>query len=80
MSRSWFAIGQDGLENSLKYKENVKVSSAAELGPNEVLVKMYSASIAYRDIHILQGVIKIYTSRRGPSYSLTDYRVPYLDG
>lgn len=56
MSRSWVLTGQEGFEVSLKYDQNAKVPSAGDLGPNEVLVKMYSASLNYRELVIARGV------------------------
>ncbi|KAK7757578.1 hypothetical protein SLS62_000593 [Diatrype stigma] len=52
MSRQWVLKSQEGFEISLKYEENIKVPSAAELGPHEVLVKMHAASINPREIAI----------------------------
>ncbi|KPM39013.1 hypothetical protein AK830_g7566 [Neonectria ditissima] len=52
MARQWILTGQEGFETSLKYEENVPVPSADQLGPNEVLVKLYAASLNYRELVI----------------------------
>ncbi|RYP17905.1 hypothetical protein DL765_004224 [Monosporascus sp. GIB2] len=57
MSSSWFLAGQEGFEVSLKYEQSVKVPSADDLGANEVLVKMHSASLNYRELIIARGGI-----------------------
>lgn len=56
MSRSWILTGQEGFEVSLKYEQDVKVPSSGDLGPNEVLVKLYAASLNYRELVIAKGV------------------------
>lgn len=58
MSRQWILTGQEGFETSLKYEQNIKVPSANELGPNEVLVKMHSASLNYRELIIAGPGVK----------------------
>ncbi|KAM0421154.1 hypothetical protein ACHAPT_011046 [Fusarium lateritium] len=52
MARQWILTGQEGFETSLEYHENVAVPSQAELGPNEVLVKIHAASLNYRELVI----------------------------
>lgn len=52
MARQWILNSQDGFEASLEYQKDVKVPSASELGPNEVLVKMRAASLNYRELVI----------------------------
>ncbi|KAF7557261.1 hypothetical protein G7Z17_g825 [Cylindrodendrum hubeiense] len=55
MSRRWILTGQEGFEVSLKYEQDVQVPSADDLGPTEVLVKIYSASLNYRELVIARG-------------------------
>ncbi|KAK6065526.1 alcohol dehydrogenase [Seiridium cupressi] len=52
MARQWILNSQEGFEISLEYQDNVTISSADELGPNEVLVKLHAASLNYREIVI----------------------------
>ncbi|CAH0046142.1 unnamed protein product [Clonostachys solani] len=52
MSRQWILTGQEGFETSLEYQQNVKVPSASELGPNDVLVQLHAASLNYRELVI----------------------------
>jgi NADPH:quinone reductase-like Zn-dependent oxidoreductase len=52
MSRQWILASQEGFEASLKYQENVRIPLPDELGSNEVLVKIYAASLNYREIQI----------------------------
>ncbi|KAK7427810.1 hypothetical protein QQZ08_005748 [Neonectria magnoliae] len=52
MARQWTLTSQEGFETSLKYEENVPVPSAEKLAPNEVLVKLYAASLNYRELII----------------------------
>ncbi|KAF4969487.1 hypothetical protein FSARC_3273 [Fusarium sarcochroum] len=52
MARQWILNDQQGFETSLKYQENVPVPSKEQLGPNQVLVKLYAASLNYREIVI----------------------------
>ncbi|RDW57978.1 alcohol dehydrogenase-11 [Coleophoma cylindrospora] len=52
MSRQWILASQEGFEASLQYQENVRIRSPAELESHEVLVKIYAASLNYRDISI----------------------------
>ncbi|KAL2860970.1 zinc-dependent alcohol dehydrogenase family protein [Aspergillus lucknowensis] len=52
MARQWILTGQEGFETSLEYQENIRVPSPHELRPNEVLVKIFSASLNYRELAI----------------------------
>ncbi|KAI1348411.1 putative alcohol dehydrogenase [Xylaria sp. FL0043] len=52
MARQWILNSQKGFENSLEYQTNIPIPSTSELGPNEVLVKMYAASLNYRELLI----------------------------
>lgn len=52
MSRQWILASQEGFEASLEYQKNVRISTTNELGSNEVLVKIYAASLNFRDISI----------------------------
>ncbi|KAI0147044.1 putative zinc-containing alcohol dehydrogenase [Xylariaceae sp. FL1272] len=51
MARQWTLKKQEGFENSLEY-ENVPITSPGSLGPKDVLVKMYAASLNYRELLI----------------------------
>ncbi|KAJ4251547.1 hypothetical protein NW762_011537 [Fusarium torreyae] len=72
MARQWILNDQLGFETSLKYEENVPIPSKEQLGPDEVLVKLYAASLNYRDI-IIAGPGGI----NGP---ITPPVVPLCDG
>ncbi|KAI1255342.1 hypothetical protein MGN70_003407 [Eutypa lata] len=52
MSRRWILTGQEGFDISLKYEQNIEVPSADKLSPHEVLVRMHSASLNYRELII----------------------------
>ncbi|KAJ0426696.1 hypothetical protein BJY00DRAFT_297704 [Aspergillus carlsbadensis] len=52
MARQWILTGQEGFESSLEYQENINIPSARDLGPHEVLVKLYAASLNYRELNI----------------------------
>jgi NADPH:quinone reductase-like Zn-dependent oxidoreductase len=52
MSRRWILTGQEGFETSLEYQRDVKVPSASELGPKDVLVELHAASLNYRELVI----------------------------
>jgi NADPH:quinone reductase-like Zn-dependent oxidoreductase len=52
MSKQWILASQEGFEASLQYQENIRIPSSDELGPNEVLVKLYAASLNYRELSI----------------------------
>ncbi|KAI0437874.1 putative zinc-containing alcohol dehydrogenase [Xylaria telfairii] len=52
MARQWILNSQNGFENSLEYQKNVQVPSSNDLGPKEVLVKMFAASLNYRELMI----------------------------
>lgn len=45
-------MSQEGWDNSLKYETDVPIPSAAELDPKQVLVKLHSASLNYRELMI----------------------------
>lgn len=73
MARQWILNSQLGFEASLEYQDNVKVASAEELGPNEVLVKMHAVSLNYRELVIagpmvspLFSLVKVLASRHVP--------------
>ncbi|KAI1266284.1 putative alcohol dehydrogenase [Xylariaceae sp. FL1019] len=51
MARQWILNKQDGFENSLEY-QNVPIPSPNSLGPKDILVKMYGASLNYRELLI----------------------------
>ncbi|KAI8680795.1 hypothetical protein LRP88_04434 [Fusarium phalaenopsidis] len=72
MARQWILNSQEGFETSLEYQENVPVPSQAELGPNEVLVKLYAASLNYREL-VIAGPMGV----NGP---ITPPVVPGCDG
>ncbi|KAI8950126.1 putative zinc-containing alcohol dehydrogenase [Xylaria longipes] len=52
MARQWILNSQNGFENSLEYQKNIPVPSPSDLGPKEVLVKMFAASLNYRELII----------------------------
>jgi NADPH:quinone reductase-like Zn-dependent oxidoreductase len=52
MARQWILNGQEGFETSLEYQQGVNIPSVHDLKPNEVLVKMYAASLNYRELVI----------------------------
>ncbi|PWY94395.1 NAD(P)-binding protein [Aspergillus sclerotioniger CBS 115572] len=52
MARQWVLTGQEGFETSLEYQPDISKPSAHDLGPNEVLVRIYAASLNYRDLKI----------------------------
>ncbi|KAI1744779.1 putative alcohol dehydrogenase [Xylaria scruposa] len=52
MARQWILNSQNGFENSLEYQKDTQVPSPSDLGPKEVLVKMFAASLNYREIMI----------------------------
>lgn len=56
MAKRWVLTSQEGFAVSLKYEQNVKVPSTDDLGPHEVLVKLHSASLNYRELVIAGGV------------------------
>ncbi|KAJ4181715.1 hypothetical protein NW767_014078 [Fusarium falciforme] len=72
MARQWILNSQEGFETSLEYQENVPVPSQAELGSNEVLVKIYAASLNYREL-VIAGPMGV----NGP---ITPPVVPGCDG
>lgn len=67
MSRKWILTSQEGFETSLKYEQNIKVPSAAELRPHEVLVKMHSASINPRELAIASPDVRYKIPRSSKS-------------
>ncbi|KAL2851883.1 hypothetical protein BJY01DRAFT_107178 [Aspergillus pseudoustus] len=54
MARQWILASQEGFEKSLVYQDNISVPSAHQLGPHEVLVKLYAASLNYRELNIAE--------------------------
>lgn len=57
MARQWILNSQDGFEKSLEYQQ-VEIPKISELGPNEVLVKLYAASLNYRELIIAGPVVR----------------------
>ena len=57
MARQWVLTGQEGFEKSLEYQQDIGIPSAHDLGPNEVLVRMYAASLNYRELMIASPVV-----------------------
>ncbi|ETS79388.1 hypothetical protein PFICI_09241 [Pestalotiopsis fici W106-1] len=51
MARQWILNSQDGFEKSLEY-QHVEIPKQSDLKPNEVLVKLYAASLNYRELII----------------------------
>lgn len=60
MARQWILTSQEGFETSLEFRQNVSVPSADELAPNEVLVKLYAASLNYRELPIAGPVVRLH--------------------
>jgi len=58
MARQWILNDQQGFETSLKYETNVPIPSKDELGPHDVLVKLYAASLNYRDLVIAASAVR----------------------
>ncbi|KAL4735126.1 hypothetical protein BDV11DRAFT_196661 [Aspergillus similis] len=52
MARQWVLNGQEGFETSLEDQQGINIPSVHDLKPNEVLVKMYAASLNYRELVI----------------------------
>ncbi|KAI0502851.1 putative alcohol dehydrogenase [Xylaria bambusicola] len=52
MARQWILNSQNGFENSLEYRKDIRIPSSSDLGPKDVLVKMLAASLNYRDLMI----------------------------
>ncbi|KAF5664803.1 alcohol dehydrogenase [Fusarium heterosporum] len=50
--RQWILDSQQGYKTSLRYEDNVQIPTKESLGTTEVLVKLYAASLNYRDIVI----------------------------
>ncbi|KAK6208428.1 hypothetical protein LQW54_006773 [Pestalotiopsis sp. IQ-011] len=57
MARQWILNSQDGFEKSLEYQQ-VEIPKPSDLGPNEVLVKLYAASLNYREL-IIAGPVGV---------------------
>ena len=70
MARQWILNSQDGFEASLEYQENIKIPTASELAPNEVLVKLHAASLNYRELVIAGPIVRCLRDLEGNS-SLT---------
>ncbi|KAF3025613.1 hypothetical protein E8E14_012719 [Neopestalotiopsis sp. 37M] len=51
MARQWILNSQDGFEKSLEF-QHVDIPKQSDLQPNEVLVKLYAASLNYRELVI----------------------------
>ncbi|KAL4793761.1 hypothetical protein BDV19DRAFT_399930 [Aspergillus venezuelensis] len=52
MARQWILTGQEGFEKSLEYQQGISIPSAKVLAANEILVKLYAASLNYRELVI----------------------------
>ncbi|KAH6646094.1 putative alcohol dehydrogenase [Truncatella angustata] len=52
MAHQWILNGQKGFEDSLEYQENVPIPLQSQLNHHQVLVKLYAASLNYREIAI----------------------------
>ncbi|KAK3291578.1 putative alcohol dehydrogenase [Chaetomium fimeti] len=52
MSRAWILDSQEGFEASLKFKEGVPIPGQADLPANGALVKLFAASLNYRELMI----------------------------
>lgn len=60
MARQWILDSQDGFEKSLQYQTNVEVPSPESLGANQVLVKLYGASLNYRELVIAGPMVCVF--------------------
>lgn len=58
MARQWVLTGQEGFEISLEYQQDISVPSVHDLGPSEVLVRMYAASLNYRELVIAGPLVR----------------------
>lgn len=58
MARQWVLTGQEGFETSLEYQQDISEPSVHGLGPNDVLVRMYAASLNYRDLVIAGPAVR----------------------
>ncbi|KAL4957568.1 hypothetical protein BDW69DRAFT_200636 [Aspergillus filifer] len=72
MARQWILTSQEGFEKSLEYQQGIVVPSAKDLAANEVLVKLYAASLNYREL-VIAGPMGI----NGP---ITPPVIPGCDG
>ncbi|KAL4994646.1 hypothetical protein BDV10DRAFT_146452 [Aspergillus recurvatus] len=72
MARQWVLTGQEGFETSLEYQQDISIPSVHDLKPNEVLVKLYAASLNYREL-VIAGPMGI----NGP---ITPPIIPGCDG
>ncbi|KAI1421933.1 putative zinc-containing alcohol dehydrogenase [Xylaria sp. FL1777] len=52
MARQWILNSQKGFENSLEYQKDIRIPSPSDLAPKEVLVKLFAASLNYRELII----------------------------
>jgi len=50
-SGRWKLVSQDGIDEALQYDASY-IATEAHLGPEDVLVDLYAASLNYRDIAI----------------------------
>jgi NADPH:quinone reductase-like Zn-dependent oxidoreductase len=57
MARQWILNDQKGFETSLKYEEHAQIPDAETLGPNEVIVRLYAASLNYRDLALAESSV-----------------------
>ncbi|KAF4993430.1 hypothetical protein FGRMN_6518 [Fusarium graminum] len=58
MASQWILDSQQGYKTSLRYEDNVHIPSKESLRPTDVLVKLYAASLNYRDL-VIAGSPKI---------------------
>ncbi|KAI1875865.1 uncharacterized protein JN550_002151 [Neoarthrinium moseri] len=56
MARQWVLKSQEGFEKSLEYQDDIPIPLASELRSNEILVKLYAASVNYRELEIASPV------------------------
>lgn len=57
MARQWILDSQEGFETSLKCQEGVPIPSEADLPANGVLVKLFAASLNYRELMIADSTV-----------------------
>ncbi|KAL4802536.1 hypothetical protein BDV18DRAFT_154225 [Aspergillus unguis] len=58
MARQWILTGQEGFEKSLEYQQGISIPPAKDLAANEVLVKLYAASLNHREL-IIAGPVGV---------------------
>lgn len=63
MARGWILSGQTGVDECMKYDENVPEPDT--LAPNEVLVELYAATLNYRELAIADAGVSSFHIKGG---------------